>query len=361
VLSEAGLLASTLLGVVLGNMRLPSIDELRRFKEYIALVLVSGVFILLTADFEPAVLLHLEWRSVALLLTVLFVVRPLSVGLSTIAAGMSWRERALLAWIAPRGIVAAAVAAVVGPALQQAGYAGGQLLLPLVFSLIVVTVVVHGLTIDWLARELDLSARGAGGVLVVGSSAWTIGLARALMDKNVAVMIVDGSWHRLRAARMAGVHVFYGEILSEASEQRLEFNDYGHLLAATDNDAYNALVCAHFGVEMGRTRVFQLPDVSAEEPDPKRLPRTKRGLITPGERALFEDLLSKWYRGWSFQKTQLTEEFDYQTWLASLPEGSLPVLLIDEGGGVVFNSPELPFKPKPTDTIIWFGPKSPKA
>ena len=360
-LSESGLLAATLLGITLGNMRLPSIDEMRRFKEYIALVLVSGVFILLTADLKPSILLDLDWRSVGLLGAVVFVLRPFCILVSTLGAGMSWQERALLAWIAPRGIVAAAVAAVFGPALQAQGYPGASLLLPLVFALIMVTVLAHGLSIGWISRRLDLSAQTANGVLIVGASPWTIGLAQALKEKEVPVMIVDSVWHRLRPARLAGVSVYYGEILSEASEQQLEFNDYGYLLAATDNDAYNALVCSHFAAEMGRNRVFQLPDTSVEEPDPKRLPRTVRGLIMPGERAWYEELISNWYRGWTFQKTLLSEEFTFENLQAASPEGSLPVAAVKGDGGVQLNSPEQPFKPKPGDTVIWFGPKQEKS
>jgi hypothetical protein len=266
----------------------------------------------------------------------------------------------LLAWIAPRGIVAAAVAAVFGPALQAQGYSGASLLLPLVFALIMVTVLAHGLSIGWVSRRLDLSAQTGNGVLIVGASPWTIGLAQALKEKEVPVMIVDSVWHRLRPARLAGVKVFYGEILSEASEQQLEFSDYGYLFAATDNDAYNALVCSHFAAEMGRNHVFQLPDTSVEEPDPKRLPRTVRGLIMPGERAWFEELMSNWYRGWTFQKTLLTEEFTFENFQTASPEGSLPVAAVKADGGVQLNSPEQPLKPKPGDTVVWFGPKQEK-
>jgi len=359
-LTESGLLAATVLGIVLGNMHLPSIDELRRFKEYVALLLVSTLFIVLTAGFEPAILLALDWRSVALLATVVFVVRPVAVVLSTIGADMTWAERGMLAWIAPRGIVAAAVAAVFGPALAAKGYGGAELLLPLVFALILFTVLAHGLTLSWLARRLGLSASGTHGVLVVGASPWSIGLAQALHECEVPVMVVDSSWHRLRNARLAGVKVHYGEILSEASEQRLEFNDYGALFATTDNDAYNALVCTHFAAEMGRTRVFQLPDAAAEEPDPKRLPRTRRGRIVPAEKAWYEELLSRWYRGWTFQKTRLTDEFDFDKCMAACPADSLAVAIVRESGGVEFQSPEQPVKPRTGDQVIWFGPRPPR-
>lgn len=361
VLSESGLLAATLLGITLGNMNLPSIDEMRRFKEYIALVLVSGVFILLTAELDPSILLNLDWRSFALLGAVIFVLRPVCIFLSTVGAGMSWQERALLAWIAPRGIVAAAVAAVFGPALLAQGYPGAELLLPLVFTLILVTVVAHGLSMGWLSRTLDLSAQSTNGVLIVGASPWTISFAQALSEKEIPVMIVDSVWQRLRAARLAGIKVYYGQILSEASEEKLEFNDYGYLLAATDNDAYNALVCKHFAAEMGRNHVFQLPDTSVEEPDPQRLSRTMRGLIMPTERAWYEELMSNWYHGWTFQKTLLTDEFTYERFQETFPKGSLPVAVIKADKSIQLNSPELSIKPKPGDTVIWFGPKPEKA
>jgi NhaP-type Na+/H+ or K+/H+ antiporter len=361
VLSESGLLAATLLGITLGNMNLPSIDEMRRFKEYIALVLVSGVFILLTAELDPSILLNLDWRSFALLGAVIFVLRPVCIFLSTIGAGMSWQERALLAWIAPRGIVAAAVAAVFGPALLAQGYPGAELLLPLVFTLILITVVAHGLSMGWLSRTLDLSAQSTNGVLIVGASPWTISFAQALNEKEIPVMIVDSVWHRLRAARLAGIKVYYGQILSEASEEKLEFNDYGYLLAATDNDAYNALVCKHFAAEMGRNHVFQLPDTSVEEPDPQRLSRTMRGLIMPAERAWYEELMSNWYHGWTFQKTLLTDEFTYERFQESFPTGSLTVAVIKADKSIALYSPELSIKPKPGDTVVWFGPKPEKA
>ncbi len=356
LLNEAGLLAATLLGLTLGNMRLPSIDEIRRFKEYVTLILVSAVFILLAAEFKFSTLLALHWRAGALLAIVIFAVRPLSIWLSTIHAGMSWQERALLAWIAPRGIVAAAVAGVFGPAMVAAGYSDGEMLLPLIFTLILLTVTAHGFTIGVLARRLGLSAEGAHGVLIVGASPWTVGLAKVLKEKEVPVMIVDSSWHRLRPARQGGLLVYYGDVLSEASEQRLEFNDYGCVLAATDNDAYNAMVCTHFAAEMSRHRVFQLPDMTSEEPDPKRLPRTRRGLVVLSEKAWYEDLLSNWYLGWTFKKTLLTEEFSFEQFVASKPEEAMPLATVSKSGVVKFFSPEQPLKPKAGDTVIWFGP-----
>lgn len=361
VFEESGLLATTVLGVVMGNMRLPSIGEIRRFKESIAIIIVSGVFIILTADLDPSILLHLDWRSVGLLLAIVFLVRPLSIFLSTVGTDMSWQERSLLAWIAPRGIVAAAVAGVFAPQLQEQGYAGAELLLPLVFSLIFITVVLHGLSIGKVARYLDLSAQASNGVLIVGSTPWTVDLARALMGREVPVMIVDSSWHRLRAARLAGIPVFYGEILSELTQQNLEFVEAGYLFAATDNDSYNSLVCSHYAAELGRNHIFQLPYPESEEAETRQLQRTARGLFVPAEKVVFEDLLGMWYRGWTFQRTNLTESFGYEDWSGARPEGSIPVAIVRNDGEVIFNASEQTLKPRVDDVLLWFGPKTEKS
>jgi NhaP-type Na+/H+ or K+/H+ antiporter len=148
---EAGLVAATALGLVIGNMNLPSIDELRRFKEYITVILVSGLFIVLTADLDLSLLVQMDWRSWALLATLIFIVRPLVVFASTIGAGLDREDRILIGWIAPRGIVAAAVAGTFSVRLVEAGYSDAVTLLPLVFALILLTVTLHGFSIGRLA------------------------------------------------------------------------------------------------------------------------------------------------------------------------------------------------------------------
>lgn len=111
---------------------------------------------------------------------------------------------------------------------------------------------------------------------------------------------------------------------------------------------------------MGRNHVFQLPDTSAEEPDPKRLSRTMRGLIMTAERAWYEELMSNWYRGWTFQETLLTEEFGYERFQETAPSGSLPVAMVKADKSIQLSSPERPIKPKPGDMVFWFGPKPEK-
>ncbi len=353
VLEEAGLVAATAMGLVLGNMGLPGINEIRRFKEYVAVLLVSGIFILLTADLDPAIMLALDWRSVALLAAILFVVRPAAVWLATVGADMTWQERALVGWIAPRGVVAAAVAGLFGPALAEHGHSGGELLLPLVFALILVTVVLHGFSLGWLARRLGLSAPAEGGLLIAGAGPWSTGLAAALHAQEVPVLLADNSWHRLRAARLAGVPAWFGELLSEEAEVSLETAGFGSLLAVTNNDAYNALVCAHFAPEMGRQRVHQL--AAEEVPEARRPAPVARGLVAFGATIRFDELERQWYQGSAFRTTRITEERGAEDFVAGLPEGAIPLVVIGSRGGLRVVGEDGAVKARPGERVVWFG------
>lgn len=353
---ESGLLAATALGLVLANMRLPSIEDLRRFNEYLTVLLVSGVFILLTADLDASKLAQLNWHSAALLIAIVIAARPLAVYLATVGVAMPWRERVLLGWMAPRGIVAAATAGFFGARMVEAGYPDANLLVPLVFALVGATVIVHGLSIGWVSRRLGLASEKASGVLIVGASPWTVELSQALTDLGVPVLIVDASWSRLRHARLSGQRVFFGEILSELREQALELSDIAYLLAATPNDAYNALVCTNFAPDLGTHAVFQLPMHAGGEQDPKALAPSARGTVVFGEPAVFEELLRRYYAGWRFQKTRLTKSFDYEQYKRSCGEDMIPILLLHADETLSFNTPTQPLAPKTGDAFLSFCP-----
>lgn len=356
LLHEAGLVAATAFGLVLGNMGLPAIEELRRFKENVAVLLVSGIFLLLTADLDPLILGTLGWRDAALLCVLLVLVRPLAIALATAGTAITWQERVLVGWIGPRGVVAAAVAGVFGPALVAAGFADGERLLPLVFALIGVTVVLHGFSLPWLARRLDLSARSRNGLLISGAGAWSTGLAATLTRYEVPVLLADSSYHRLRRARHSGLPVYFGELLSEHAEAELELGDYGSLLAVSANDAYNALVCAQFAQVFGREHVFQFaPSPKASE---RRQPaKTARGRSLFDPETQYEDLEQRWYQGWTFQATSITEGFRIDALLAVLPDGAIPLMVIRDGPGVRLLPAGSQLKAVPGERVLWFGLK----
>ncbi len=322
---EAGLLGVTAMGVVVGNMRLASIEDMRRFKEYITVILVGIVFILLTADISRDTLLAADWRVLWLVLAIVFVTRPVATMLATIGTGMKFTDRLFLAWIAPRGIVAAATAGVMGPSLVEAGYAGAESLLALVFGVIFATVVLHGSTVGVLARRLGLVSSEVGSLLIVGASPWTIALAQRLTELGVRVVMADTSWRALAHARMEGLQVYYGEILSETVADSLEIAHVDTVLAATANDMYNALVCTAMAPAIGRSSVFQLPMERLEE-DPRQVARPLRGRVAFGAEADYDRLWRLHARGWRFETVEFGEDTDYAHFLESLPEGAVQIL-----------------------------------
>lgn len=351
---EAGLLAVTVMGLVMGNMDLPSMDEMRRFKEYITLILVSSVFVLLTADLNPEFITSLEWRWVLVVLAVLFFVRPLTVALATLGTDMDWRDRLLVGWVAPRGVVAAAVAGAFGPELLAAGYSDADALLPMVFSVVFITVLLHGSSIGWLAKKLELSA-SPNGVLIVGASPWSTKLAEALSKElGLQVLMADSSWHRLRDARLSGVPVLYGEVLSDEISQSLEMNEIRTLLCTTSNDAYNALVCRQFAPLLERERVFQLP-MYRDDPS-KGLASPLTGLMAFSDNAQYEELWRKTFQGWKFYKTRITAEYDYARFLEDAPSDFVPIAIMNGDNSLRFCALDRAVDPKAGQTIVYYAP-----
>lgn len=359
LLHESGLIAVTILGMTLANIHRASFEEIRRFKETITLLLVSGVFLVLTARLDMAVLDGMSWRHMAFIVVLMFIVRPLSVIASCVGTEITWRERLLIGWIAPRGIVCAAMAGLLGPLLTSAGFEDGDKILPVAFAVVVATVVVHSLTIRPLARSLSLRATEAGGIVVVGAHPWTIQMAEVLKERSVPVMIVDNNYHALTQARLADIPVYYGEILSEETEYALELHKYGTLIAATDNPAYNALVCEKFAYDFGQDRVFLTSphDEREDKSEYKKIAPAIIGRYWGKKHLTLERLNILALQGWRFKVTRVGK--DKQTGKLILPEESerrYLMGLISKGGTVHFSSPlgKETLQPKEDDIVLLF-------
>ena len=205
---------------------------------------------------------------------------------------------------------------------------------------------------DALGKVTGAAERG---LLVVGATPFSLELATQLRQLEVPVTIADNSWQRLSPARHAGIPTYHGEILSEATDERLDLTQFQVLAAATDNEAYNALVCTEFAPEIGRDNVYQLGDASNDE-DPRALPESLRG------RALFsaghgvEDIIQREEQGWTFRKTRISEQFDFEAAKASLAEGGDMLLLLRKSGALRFFTHASRPTPQPGDTILSYVP-----
>ncbi|MCB2114091.1 MAG: sodium:proton antiporter [Parvularculaceae bacterium] len=370
---EAGLVAVTAMGVTLANSKIQSINELKHFKESIATLLVSGVFVVLTANLTWETMGALGADDFALIGAMLFIVRPLTVFISTIGAGLTWRERLLVGWIAPRGVVAVAISSFFGAALVQqysgqafdgatgdaaigALAASSERLIPLAFAMVFATVILHGFTIGPLAKALGLASTNRPGVLIVGASPWSAALAAKLKEMEIPVMIADASWRRLRPARLADIATYYGEILSEVTDHHLDFNRFGSLLAVSGNEAHNALVCTDLAPELGRAAIYQLSASGKGEDDRRSVSFALRGRTLFKSAPTLDELLRRHYAGWTYQKTRLTEEYPPDEYFKDLGKEYELTLAIRKGA-IVFASKERPITPEIGDTVLAYIPK----
>jgi NhaP-type Na+/H+ or K+/H+ antiporter len=348
----AGLIAATLFGVALANLGVPGLAELRRFKEALVVLLVSALFIVLAADLDRAVLARLSWPIVALTLATLFLVRPAAIFLATMRSGLTGAERLLAAWIAPRGIVAAAVASFAAIRLSEAGYAGAELIQPTVFMVIVASVVLHGFSLAPLARRLGLATENRPGLAIIGASPWAVDLADILVQHDVPVLLVDIYPGPLAAAERRGLATLRAQALSEQAADIFADKAVGYVLAATPDEVYNALTCARLAPELGRERVYQLAPKADELIHPEEgLARDWRGKVLADTSLDFATVAARYRAGWRFQTVEAEGKE------ASEIAPGIAVMRIGKNGTLDLASPDHePFSEAEGARLVVFAP-----
>ncbi len=329
---ESGLLAVTIMGMTLANLRDLAIEEILSFKEHLSTLLISALFILLAARLPWPLPAGALGAGLAILLVAQFVARPLAVLASSVGGTLTWRERALVAWIAPRGIVAAAVSALFALRLEQHGVGGAELLVPLTFALIIGTVVLQSATARPLAHWLGVAAPAPHGVLVIGANRVARAVAKALADQGIQVLVADDDWSDIRAARMQNLKTWYGDPLSEHADRTLELGGIGRLFAMSARRELNSLACVRYRPEFGRARVFRLRvresgqgvDMQRQHAESIRAPRLFGSDITLG---LLEDRLDA---GWRIKSTRLSASFGLDAFHARHGADALALFSVDE-------------------------------
>lgn len=258
VQEESGLLAVTVLGIYLARRESSTIRQVLEFNESLRTLLISVLFILLAARIEAEALQDVLLPSVAFLAVLVFVARPLSVIVSSLRTSLSWRERVFLMTMAPRGIVAAAVSAIFAIRLEEENIPDASRIVPIVFLVIIGTIIVYGFAAGPAARWLGLAEAQANGVLIAGSHAVARGLGVELDKRNVKTLLVDTDPYNVTRAIAAGLPARRISVLSEDATHGLDLRGIGRLLAFTSNDEVNSLATARFARVFGRREVFQL-------------------------------------------------------------------------------------------------------
>lgn len=353
IVHESGLLAVTVMGMWLANMRGVDVRQILHFKENLSVLLISGLFILLAARLDLHALLGLGPAVLALLLVIQLLARPLNVWLATLGSPLSWRERALLVWIAPRGIVAAAVSAIFAIRLHQAGHPDALLLVPLTFAVIIGTVVLQSATARPLARLLKVAEPAPSGFLVVGASEPARAIAKALQQLGCRVLLTDSSWENIRAARMDGLPTYFGNPASQHADAHLDLVGLGHLLGLSPAGEINALACARFRHDFGNGRLFVLASgLEKQRSDKHRAAEEHRGHLLGASPMTYLQLATRLHQGAELYSTNLTEGFDWDAYQALHGERAHLLFARDGQGWVHVASPDDPLQPQPGWTLV---------
>lgn len=256
---ESGLWATTVMGIALANQKAVRIHHIIEFKENLRVLLLSALFILLAARIELSSLLAgLNINIVIFLLILIFVCRPLSVYLSTLFSDINWREKVFLSWMAPRGVVAASVSSIFAISLMNNGFEQADQLVPIVFIVIISTVVIYGIPASWVARKLGVAKPVPNGLLILGAHEWSLAIAEAIKDEGFYVMVADSNWKNIAKAKTRRLQTYQGNVLSERALDQMNLDGIGRMLSLTANDEVNSLAALRFGDILGRSHVFQL-------------------------------------------------------------------------------------------------------
>jgi NhaP-type Na+/H+ or K+/H+ antiporter len=350
VQQESGLLAVTVMGFAMANQKSVNVHHIIEFKENLRVMLIATVFILLAANLHPDEVARIGFASLAFLLVLLFFVRPASVFVATLGSKLELREKLFLSWMAPRGIVAAAISSIFTLRLQEIGYPGAEKLGAVTFFVIIGTVVVYSLSAGLLAKRLKLSKADAQGILFLGGRFWVRRIAKTLKDEGYPVMLVDNSLHNILAARMEGIPAMYASAFSESVLEQVELGGIGCLVAATSNDDANSLASLHFARLFGRNRTYQL--APEENGLPEEVTSHLRGRILFGESITHMLLTQRFLGDWVIKKTKLTENFGFDALKARYVGEVIPLFLIGSSHKLSIFSPDATLSPQAGQTII---------
>lgn len=256
---ESGLLAVVVMGLVLGNNNIPNLKELLYFKESLSVLLISILFILLGANINISdLMLIANWQTVILFAVVAFLVRPIGVFVSSIGSGLKFNEKMFISWVGPRGIVAAGIASLFGSKLTAAGKPGAEYITPLVFMIVLGTVLLNATTARLFAKVIGVFQKKSEGILIIGASKVSRLIGLYLQRNDRYVVLVDRNAHNVETSKNLGLDAIETDIFSDDLTDNIELNNVGFLMALTGNDLINEKAIKKFHEEFGENGTYRM-------------------------------------------------------------------------------------------------------
>ena len=343
---ESGLLAVTVFGIWLANQDELEIDSVLEFKEDLSMILISSLFILLAARLQLSDLMMLHSDVFIFLAIVLFVARPACITISTFKTDLPIKSRLVLAWIAPRGIVAAAVGSVFALSMVEAGIADAEKMVPLIFTVIIVTVVLQSLTATPLAKLLKVRQPAPNTILIIGANHVARAIARGLKDQNIPVHLSDPAWENCKMARMDGLPCYYGNPQSEHAERYLPLTTIRSVLALSPNRHHNALGVQYFSHLLDEKDVFSLRSSTNHAKANKDSATFLSRQILFGDNGAYARLSSLIAKGGKVSATRISEEFSWEQY-KDVNSEAIPLFILN---GEKSDDDDSPIKIRPFTT-----------
>jgi len=261
---ESGLLAVVVMGMVIGNGKLKNLKELLYFKESLSILLISILFILLAAniDIKDLMLLY-NWKTVVLFVVVVFVIRPLAVFLSTYKSKLKTNEKLFISWVGPRGIVAAGIASLFGSKLLKEGVEGAEYITPLVFMIVLGTVLLNATTARVFAKIVGVFLTTSDGVLIIGASPASRLIALYLKKNGRRVVLIDSNPNHIKKAEKMELEAIEASVYDDDLSENIELNDIGYLMSLTGSSVINEYALSKYVKHFGEQGAFRL--ISSDE------------------------------------------------------------------------------------------------
>ena len=351
--TESGLLAVTIMGITMANMKDMDIDNILDFKESLSVLLISALFIILAARIELHELILVGWPAIILLGIIIFIARPISVFISSIGSDLSVNEKLMISWIGPRGIVAAAISSLFALRLEEAGYSEAALIVPLTFVIIIGTVVIQSTTARYIAEFLKVREPPPTGVLIIGAGNVARAIGKELQSHGFKTLLTDSTWENIRLARMEGLETYFGNPVSEHADRNLNLVGLGKLLAMSGRLNLDTLACLRFKSEFGPKNIYELKTTSEKHTEDKHIVSTKhRGYELFSEDSDYGNLAYRLRNNAEIKSTQLSDEFTFEQYLKKYKGGIIPMFAIDDKQRLHVFVVNGEMRPEPSWTII---------
>jgi NhaP-type Na+/H+ or K+/H+ antiporter len=330
---ESGLLSVVVMGMVLGNLDVPNIKDILYFKESLSVLLISLLFILLAANINMEQLyLVYNLESLYLFLIVVFVLRPIGVFLSTGSAGLQWNEKLFISWVGPRGIVAAGIASLFGLQLAKNGVTGAEYITPLVFMIVLGTVLLNATTARGVASLLGVLKQVSDGILIVGANSPARIIARYLHEKGRHVVLVDKNESNVRASREMGLRAYHTDIFTDNLEDNIDLVDMGYLMAMTGSADVNQHAIDKYASEFGENGTFRL--LTAEEMRKEDVEIPDSGLLSYSDDYINMSEVVRDYPYLSEMDVKSNDQLVSMLDRINQAKQAIPLFYVDEGGDI---------------------------